>query len=81
MAKQFRPDAAFLDIGLPHIDGYELARMLRAEPTLKGICIVAITGYGSPDYQERSRKAGFDAHVIKPATLELIEATLEHLYR
>ena len=80
LATSFRPDIAFLDIGMPHIDGYQLAAMLRAEPTLKGICLVAVTGYGSQEFRVRSRQAGFDAHVTKPVTVPLIEATLEHLY-
>jgi CheY-like chemotaxis protein len=80
LALAFKPDVAFLDIGLPHIDGYQLAVLLRAEPALKGLCIVAVTGYGSAEDRVKSRKAGFDAHLKKPAELHLIEATLDHLY-
>ncbi len=80
LALAFKPDLAFLDIGLPHVDGYQLASLLRAEPALDGLCIVAITGYGSPEDRVKSRKAGFDAHLKKPAELHLIEATLNHLY-
>jgi signal transduction histidine kinase len=62
-----RPDLAVLDIGLPGIDGYALARAIRARPPLQDIVLVALTGYGRPEDRGRARAAGFDHHLIKPA--------------
>ena len=62
----FQPDVALVDIGLPGLDGYELARRLRADGRGQGMYLVALTGYGQPEDQSRAREAGFDAHVVKP---------------
>jgi PAS domain S-box-containing protein len=67
VARVFRPQVIFLDIGLPCIDGYEIARRLRSFPETAGARIVALTGYGQLRDIERSREAGFDEHVVKPA--------------
>jgi signal transduction histidine kinase/CheY-like chemotaxis protein len=67
-----RPDVALIDIGLPQLDGYELARRFRAEPSGEGTVLVALTGYGSPDDREESRRAGFDYHLIKPVSPDSI---------
>jgi PAS domain S-box-containing protein len=61
-----RPHVVLLDIGLPGIDGYEIARQLRREPVLEGIVLVAITGYGHETDRQRARAAGFDHHLVKP---------------
>ncbi|SMP78349.1 ATP-binding protein [Noviherbaspirillum suwonense] len=66
IAQSFVPDAVVLDIGLPGIDGYEVARRLRARPETAGALIVAVTGYGQKEDRERSRAAGFDHHLVKP---------------
>jgi PAS domain S-box-containing protein len=60
------PDVALVDLGLPGFDGFELARRVRAEPGGGAVRLVALTGYGLPDDQRRSREAGFDAHLVKP---------------
>jgi two-component system OmpR family response regulator len=65
-AQSFAPDAVVLDIGLPGIDGYEVARRLRARPETAKALIVAVTGYGQKEDRERSRAAGFDHHLVKP---------------
>ena len=65
-AQSFAPDAVVLDIGLPGIDGYEVARRLRARPETAGALIVAVTGYGQKEDRARSRAAGFDHHLVKP---------------
>jgi PAS domain S-box-containing protein len=65
--KRDRPDVAVIDIGLPGLDGYEVARRLRAEPGGATVTLIALTGYGSPEDRERSRAAGFDRHLVKPA--------------
>jgi CheY-like chemotaxis protein len=59
------PDVAIIDIGLPGIDGYEVARRMRAD-TGQGLTLIALTGYGFPEDRERSRAAGFDRHLVKP---------------
>jgi len=66
LVKARRPDVALLDIGLPGMDGYELAAHLRNEPTLKGLRILALTGHGLPKDRQRTAAAGFDAHLLKP---------------
>ncbi|HEY3731537.1 MAG TPA: PAS domain-containing protein [Steroidobacteraceae bacterium] len=71
IADQFRPEFILLDIGMPDIDGYEIARCLRANPHLQSARLVALTGYGQQIESERT--AGFDHHLVKPATLEAME--------
>ncbi len=72
VALEFKPEFALLDIGLPVMDGYEVARRLREEPSLRGLRLVAITGYGQQEDRRRSEKAGFDAHLVKPVELDAI---------
>jgi PAS domain S-box-containing protein len=76
VAPQFRPDMAFLDIGLPVMDGYELARRLRKLPGLEGIRLVALTGYGQESDRRRTRAAGFHHHLVKPVDLKVVEAVV-----
>jgi PAS domain S-box-containing protein len=76
LALQHRPQVIVLDIGLPGADGYQLARMIKANPQLSHIRLVAHTGYGSPDDRRRAHEAGFDAHLVKPAELEDLEKAL-----
>ncbi|HUR21125.1 MAG TPA: ATP-binding protein [Vicinamibacterales bacterium] len=64
------PDVAVIDIGLPGIDGYELARRIRSGPSGRAVALIALTGYGFPEDRERSRLAGFDRHLVKPASPE-----------
>ncbi len=72
-AGQFAPDACLLDIGLPGMDGYELARRLRASPLTAGATLIALTGYGNRYNRETSVSAGFDFYFVKPArTTELM---------
>ena len=73
-----RPDAFILDIGLPDMTGYELARRLRAMPQFAQVTLIALTGYGQPQDKEDARQAGFDQHVAKPAEPARILALLEH---
>ena len=65
MARE-HPDIAFIDIGLPGIDGYEVASRVRAQPHGADVFLVALTGYGLGADRERSRDAGFDVHLVKP---------------
>ncbi|MFZ6178118.1 response regulator [Nannocystis pusilla] len=64
-----RPDVAFVDIGLPGIDGYEVARRVRAQLDGHSPVLIALSGYGSPEHRERAHEAGFDEHVVKPIKL------------
>ncbi|MCD2516028.1 PAS domain-containing protein [Massilia sp. G4R7] len=64
-----RPEVMLLDIGLPDLDGHELARRLRATPETANAVLVALTGYGQSDDRDRAREAGFDRHLVKPADL------------
>jgi signal transduction histidine kinase/CheY-like chemotaxis protein len=70
------PSAALLDIGLPGMDGFELARRLRALPGFEHVFLVAVTGYGQDADRERTRAAGFDEHLVKPVTMRQIRAVL-----
>jgi CheY-like chemotaxis protein len=66
LARELRPDVVLCDIGLPDLDGYEVARALRREEALRGTRLVALSGYAQPEDRERARAAGFDAHLAKP---------------
>ena len=66
-ALAYRPNVVLLDIGLPGLDGYEVARKIRGDATLKDIVLVAITGYGQATDIQRSSEVGFDYHLVKPA--------------
>ncbi|MFZ6643068.1 ATP-binding protein [Undibacterium sp. TC4M20W] len=76
MAAAFRPDFAFLDIGLPHLNGYDLVRGLRLMPELKNTVMVAITGWGQEKDRQLALDAGFDAHSVKPVSFDQINAIL-----
>lgn len=70
---RFTPRIALLDIGLPLMDGYEVAAHLRAMPRLQGIGLIALTGYGQASDRLRSLKAGFDHHLVKPVETDVVE--------
>jgi signal transduction histidine kinase len=74
--ESFRPDVALLDLGLPTLDGYELAARLRAIPRLVGVRLVALTGYGRSEDRQRTRAAGFDEHLVKPVDLAALTRAL-----
>jgi CheY-like chemotaxis protein len=69
-AKSFRPDVALVDIGLPSMDGYEVARCIRRLPELCATRLIAVTGYGQASDRRRSAQAGFERHLIKPVNLD-----------
>jgi CheY-like chemotaxis protein len=68
-----RPDVVLLDIGLPGMDGYEVARRLRASPGTADTVLVAVTGYDQEHHRRQSRAAGFDLHLVKPVDLDVVE--------
>jgi signal transduction histidine kinase len=71
-----RPDVVLLDIGMPDLSGYEVARQIRAEPSLAATTLIALTGYGSEEDRRRSAAAGFDGHLVKPIDFEDLERIL-----
>ncbi len=76
VAAEFAPNVAFLDIGLPVMDGYELASHLRGLPGLQDVRLIALTGYGQESDRQRSREAGFHEHLVKPVDLDSLEAAV-----
>jgi len=79
LARSFRPQVILCDIGLPGIDGYEVARRLRAEPDLHGAFIIAVSGYAAPRDKARAAVAGFDIHVAKPLRMDELDCMLAEL--
>ncbi len=75
-ALEFLPEVVLLDIGLPVIDGYDVAKWLRQAPALQDAVLVAVTGYGQASDQQRSREAGFDHHLVKPVDFSRVESIL-----
>ena len=74
--RAFRPDVALIDLGLPGIDGYTLARRARGRPETRAIRLVAVTGYGQAEDRQRALAAGFDFHVTKPVDAAMLEELL-----
>lgn len=77
LAERERFDMAFVDIGMPGIDGYEAARRIRRRTELDGLRLVALTGYGLPDDVRRAEEAGFDHHLVKPVELDDLNEIIE----
>jgi PAS domain S-box-containing protein len=80
LAETFRPHALLLDIGLPDVNGYQLAAKLRAAPWGRGIILIAVTGWGQEDDRRRAFEAGFDHHLTKPIAPESVESLLQSLH-
>lgn len=76
---EFQPNIVILDIGLPEMDGYEIARRLRHLPQLADVWLIAMTGYGTDTDQQRSKEAGFDHHLVKPVDPQKLEELLADL--
>ena len=81
LAEEFHPDVAVLDIGLPVMDGYELATRLKRKPELAKLHMIALTGYGQPDDVRRARDAGFEEHLVKPVDIDRLQATVNRVLR
>ena len=77
VADEFLPDCVVLDLGLPRMDGYEVARQLRARPYGEDMVLVALTGWAGRDVRARAADAGFDYHLVKPVNWEELERIVE----
>jgi PAS domain S-box-containing protein len=77
IARDFRPEVALLDVGMPRMDGYEIARRLKTAPETRETVLVAVTGWGQPEDRKRSREAGFDHHLVKPVEPSALEKLLD----
>ncbi len=75
-AVEHKPDVVLLDIGLPILNGYEVAKRIRVESTLKNVVLIALTGYGQDADRQRALQAGFNHHLVKPARLEQLQQIL-----
>jgi two-component system CheB/CheR fusion protein len=78
-AQIFHPRVVLLDIGLPQLDGYEVARRLREWPEMQNAVFIALTGYGRAEDQRLSKQAGFDHHLVKPVDPLAVEALVNSL--
>ncbi|WP_395747425.1 PAS domain-containing protein [Prosthecobacter sp.] len=76
-AAEFAPDVVLLDIGLPGMDGFEVARHLRGMPEMNGSLLIAMSGYGSPNDRAAAAEAGFDEYLVKPLDLEVLRQRLQ----
>ena len=78
LAQAFRPDTALLDIGMPDLNGYEVAQELRRAPWGSEICLIALTGWGQDSDRRRANHAGFNYHVTKPVDPGMLQALMRN---
>jgi two-component system CheB/CheR fusion protein len=76
-AAEFKPQVAVLDVGLPDMDGYQLATRMRMLTQLSPLRLIALTGYGGDEERKRSREAGFDVHLVKPVMPDVLAKAIE----
>lgn len=76
VVREFQPEIVLLDIGLPGMDGYEIARRLRRQPGTENVLLAAVTGYGAEEDRLLSREAGFDHHLVKPVGADTLRSIL-----
>ncbi len=76
VAKTFLPELVFLDLGMPRMNGYDAARLIRSLPGCNGVVLVALTGWGQEEDKRRSQEAGFDFHIVKPIDFTVVEKLL-----
>ena len=74
--ERYRPEVVFLDLGLPGMSGYDVARRVRMKPDLGPLQLVAVTGYGTDGDRQKTRDAGFDVHLAKPVDPRAVDALL-----
>ena len=80
-AEKFRPDIVLLDIGMPKLNGYKTAQRIREQPWGKDMVLIAFTGWGQEEDRQRTREAGFDAHLVKPVDYTKLSELLEKFAR
>jgi two-component system CheB/CheR fusion protein len=78
-ARDFRPDVVICDIGLPEMDGHEIARRLRRDPDFAPATLIALTGWGAEGEVRRTRESGFDFHLVKPVDANALLELLSHM--
>jgi CheY-like chemotaxis protein/two-component sensor histidine kinase len=78
-AAEFCPEVIFCDIGLPGMDGFEVARRIRSDTLLKDVCLIALTGYAGESDIEYARESGFDRHIVKPVEISLLQQILSEV--
>jgi CheY-like chemotaxis protein len=78
-ANRFQPDAVFLDIGLPGMNGFDVCRQLRAGDQAEELVVIAQTGWGDPAQRARSQEAGFDHHLVKPVDVATLKSLLSDI--
>lgn len=76
----FHPAAVLLDIGMPGMDGYEVARRIRSRPDFEAITLIALTGWSADEDRRRTRDSGFDHHLVKPVDMEVLNGLLAQLH-
>lgn len=77
LAEELRPDVVLLDIGMPEVSGYDVARAIRREAWGRGMRLIALTGWGQAEHRRRSLEVGFDDHLVKPVELDVLEDVLQ----
>ncbi len=77
VAEDFSPDTIILDLGMPGMDGYAVARAVRADAKLRSVRLIALSGYGQLEDRRRTAEAGFDEHLVKPVVFDALSAALE----
>ena len=75
-AAEFRPEAAFIDLTLPHLDGFAVAERLRTMSETRGTLLIAMTGWGTEEHAQRARAVGFDLHLVKPLSVDALTGAL-----
>jgi CheY-like chemotaxis protein len=75
----FNPEIVLLDLGMPGMDGYDVARRIRQHRKYKDVVLIALTGWGQPEDRKRSNEAGFDHHLVKPVEVDALQALLASL--
>ncbi len=78
-AAAYRPDAIFLDIAMPKLNGFDVCKVIREQAWAKDIVVIALTGWGQDDAREKSKEAGFDHHMVKPIELSALEPIVQEI--
>ena len=81
LAPRMSPDVVLLDLAMPGLDGFEVAALLQEDPATRGSALIALTGYGQERDRERTKAAGFCAHLVKPVTAERLLVLLSEIER